>query len=336
MFIFKMFQFSQIYWAFLLLAFFVGMLGAGAIVKWGKKLLLVDIPVKRSSHKKTTAKGGGIGIVLVALGYAVYNPLFSWIFPLVALALFSFYGDSREISFKWRLFFQFACVFFSLVLACFFAELSSFSKISFLWFFFVLFISGTSNFFNFMDGIDGIASITAIVAFAALGFFAFSKSANQDWQFFCFLIIFTIGGFLPWNFFLPKVFMGDVGSIFLGTTIACSIVFLSQNWFDFFKLCTILFPFYADCLLTLIAKKVRKIPLNQPHRIHLYQILANEAKLGHVKVTLFYAIFQIILILVVFSFVKNAKDLILWQFSIFSFIILLYLYLRKKIIRRFF
>ena len=336
MFIFKMFQFSQIYWAFLLLAFFVGMLGAGAIAKWGRVLLLVDVPVKRSSHKKTTAKGGGIGIVLVALGYAVYNPLFSWIFPLVALALFSFYGDSREISFKWRLFFQFACVFFSLVLACFFAELSSFSKISFLWFFFVLFISGTSNFFNFMDGIDGIASITAIVAFAALGFFAFSKSANQDWQFFCFLIIFTIGGFLPWNFFLPKVFMGDVGSIFLGTTIACSIVFLSQNWFDFFKLCTILFPFYADCLLTLIAKKVRKIPLNQPHRIHLYQILANEAKLGHVKVTLFYAIFQIILILVVFSFVKNAKDLILWQFSIFSFIILLYLYLRKKIIRRFF
>ena len=58
--------------------------------------------------------------------------------------------------------------------------------------------------------------------------------------------------------------------------------------------------------------------MNQPHRIHLYQILANEAKLGHVKVTLFYAIFQIILILVVFSFVKNAKDLILWQFSIFS------------------
>ena len=65
-----------------------------------------------------------------------------------------------------------------------------------------------------MDGIDGIASITAIVAFAALGFFAFSKSANQDWQFFCFLIIFTIGGFLPWNFFLPKVFMGDVAVYF--------------------------------------------------------------------------------------------------------------------------
>ena len=96
MFIFKMFQFSQIYWAFLLLAFFVGMLGAGAIAKWGRVLLLVDVPVKRSSHKKTTAKGGGIGIVLVALGYAVYNPLFSWIFPLVALALFSFYGDSKK------------------------------------------------------------------------------------------------------------------------------------------------------------------------------------------------------------------------------------------------
>ena len=117
-----MFQFLQIYWAFLLLAFFVGTLGAGAIAKWGGRLLLVDIPVKRSSHKKTTPKGGGIGIVLVALGYAVYNPLFSWIFPLVALALFSFYGDSKEISFKWRLFFQVVFIFFSLLLASIFIK----------------------------------------------------------------------------------------------------------------------------------------------------------------------------------------------------------------------
>ena len=171
----------------------------------GGRLLLVDIPVKRSSHKKTTPKGGGIGIVLVALGYAVYNPLFSWIFPLVALALFSFYGDSKEISFKWRLFFQVVFIFFSLLLASIFIKPDDFYHLSFLWVFFILFISGTSNFFNFMDGIDGIASITAIVAFAALGFFAFSKSANQDWQFFLFFNHFHYWRVF-WNFFLPKVF----------------------------------------------------------------------------------------------------------------------------------
>ena len=157
----------------------------------GGRLLLVDIPVKRSSHKKTTPKGGGIGIVLVALGYAVYNPLFSWIFPLVALALFSFYGDSKEISFKWRLFFQVVFIFFSLLLASIFIKPEDFYHLSFLWVFFILFISGTSNFFNFMDGIDGIASITAIVAFAALGFFAFLKNHGikekfrQICEFFC-------------------------------------------------------------------------------------------------------------------------------------------------------
>ena len=92
MFIFKMFQFSQIYWAFLLLAFFVGMLGAGAIAKWGRVLLLVDVPVKRSSHKKTTAKGGGIGIVLVALAklllylFFFYEQFLLKEHPLTALA----------------------------------------------------------------------------------------------------------------------------------------------------------------------------------------------------------------------------------------------------------
>ena len=107
----------------------------------GGRLLLVDIPVKRSSHKKTTPKGGGIGIVLVALGYAVYNPLFSWIFPLVALALFSFYGDSKEISFKWRLFFQVVFIFFSLLLASIFIKPEDFYHLSFLWVFFIFLCS---------------------------------------------------------------------------------------------------------------------------------------------------------------------------------------------------
>ena len=100
----------------------------------GGRLLLVDIPVKRSSHKKTTPKGGGIGIVLVALGYAVYNPLFSWIFPLVALALFSFYGDSKEISFKWRLFFQVVFIFFSLLRFYFYIVPEKFFFVGFFFF----------------------------------------------------------------------------------------------------------------------------------------------------------------------------------------------------------
>ena len=129
--------FSFFYAVAFFLAFFVGTLGAGAIAKWGGRLLLVDIPVKRSSHKKTTPKGGGIGIVLVALGYAVYNPLFSWIFPLVALALFSFYGDSKEISFKWRLFFQVVFIFFSLLLASIFIKPDDFYHLSCFLFSFV-------------------------------------------------------------------------------------------------------------------------------------------------------------------------------------------------------
>ena len=331
-------SFLQNQWGFLFSALVIGFAGAGLIAKWGKKFFLVDMPVARSSHNKIIPKGGGVGIVLAAFAYALYNTRFNWLIPIVVLAIFSLLGDRKEITFQWRLLVQFAAIFTCLTLISVQAKPPLISSFSLVWIFFILFASGTANFFNFMDGIDGIAAITAIVAFFALSYFAFFElQYDQYWVAFCLFMVFAIFGFLPWNFFSSaKVFMGDVGSIFLGTLLACMIVYMSQNWVDFFMLCSVLFPFYADCLLTLVAKKARKIPLNQPHRIHLYQILANEAKLGHVRVTLFYAVFQIIFILLVFSFVKNAKDLILWLFGIFGFILLLYLYLRKKIIHRFF
>ena len=89
-------SFLQNQWGFLLSALVIGFAGAGLIAKWGKNFFLVDMPVARSSHNKIIPKGGGVGIVLAAFAYAIYNTRFNWLISIVVLAIFSLLGDRKE------------------------------------------------------------------------------------------------------------------------------------------------------------------------------------------------------------------------------------------------
>jgi Fuc2NAc and GlcNAc transferase len=95
---------------------------------------------------------------------------------------------------------------------------------------------------------------------------------------------------------MPKarVFMGDVGSILLGFAFAGMVVWLSKSLLDFVSLAAFLFPFYADELTTIVVRLRDGESLLNPHRRHLYQLLANEYGIAHWKVSLGYGLFQLI------------------------------------------
>ncbi len=88
--------------------------------------------------------------------------------------------------------------------------------------------------------------------------------------------------------------MGDVGSILLGFTFSGLVVSFSDNLLDFLCLSGILFPFYADELITMAIRIKAGDNLRHPHRKHLYQLLANEMKIDHWKITAGYGIAQIL------------------------------------------
>ena len=100
-------------------------------------------------------------------------------------------------------------------------------------------------------------------------------------------------GFLPLNFPKAKVFMGDVGSIFLGFVFASFVVKMSVTINIFLCMIMFLCTFYADAVITLYYRWKRGENLMQAHRSHLYQYLSNELKLPHWKVTLLYAVVQL-------------------------------------------
>lgn len=99
-------------------------------------------------------------------------------------------------------------------------------KLDLGWFygFFILFVLlGGSNAVNLTDGLDGLAGGLSAIAFLALGIIAWGSgwvAGYQDIAIFCFVIVGSLLGFLLFNSYPAKVFMGDTGSLALGATLA--------------------------------------------------------------------------------------------------------------------
>jgi phospho-N-acetylmuramoyl-pentapeptide-transferase len=85
-----------------------------------------------------------------------------------------------------------------------------------------LLIIGMVNAVNLTDGIDGLASCVTFVAM--LGFMVVSSLLGKtSTALFAAAVAGGCAGFLAWNFYPAKVFMGDTGSMFLGgAVVACA------------------------------------------------------------------------------------------------------------------
>ena len=153
---------------------------------------------------------------------------------------------------------------------------------------------GTANIYKFMDGINGIAAITGIVGFGLLSLFSLIAGHDSSYGVLSVCIAISCIGFLPFNMPKAKVFMGDVGSILLGFSFAAIVVILSKSILDFACLAGFLFPFYADELTTMAARIKDGENLFKPHRRHLYQLLANEKRIAHWKISIGYGFVQLV------------------------------------------
>lgn len=257
----------------------------------------LDLPGERSSHARPTPKGGGVGLVLAFVWIAVATGLapFFWL-PLLALAILSFVNDLRHISAGLRLAAQFVAALLALSGALW---LGNASWSVFLLFPALFFVVATTNCYNFMDGINGIAGITAVVAFACL--LVFGGAAETPLFYPIMAVMGALLGFLPFNLPRARLFMGDVGSIFLGFLFALSVCLLAGSWTQFLVFASFLFPFYADEAVTVVERLWRGESLLAPHRRHLYQFLANERGIAHWKVSVAYGVIQLLVALLVVS-----------------------------------
>ena len=135
------------------------------------------------------------------------------------------------------------------------------------------------NFVNFMDGLDGLVSgcliVSISVCLVVLGAPPFS------W-----IYVGSLAGFFLWNRPPAKIFMGDVGSTFLGA-IYFSLLMIPPSYADQFSLLLVATPLWGDAASCVIRRFLAGQRVFDPHRLHLYQRL-HQAGWSHARVSSVY------------------------------------------------
>ena len=314
-----------------LLSIILGGAGAWMVSTYGHRMSLVVQPNERSSHRHATPNGGGVGIMacFIATAWVLRLPATFWI-PAASLSIVSLLGDRFDISFLIRLAVQFLVAF--IFLFGLGEQQTAVANNYIVLTLAAIFIVGTANYYNFMDGINGIAGITGIVGFGLLAIITHNDHAGTNMFELNVALALSCCGFLPFNFPRARVFMGDVGSILLGFVFAAMVVRCSYSLLDFLCYASFLFPFYADEITTAAVRLKDREKLWQPHRRHLYQLLANECGIDHWKVSIGYGIGQLAVGLSMLGF-QNRGFIAILSLMGFHFLIFIMLsnVIRKKV-----
>jgi Fuc2NAc and GlcNAc transferase len=262
---------------------------------------LLDFPNQRSSHNIPTARGGGLAIVtsfFFASGYLFLTDIIpeSWFLalsPAILVAMIGFCDDHADVAARWRILIHLG----SSYLAIFFLNglpLVSIPKpfdligigptIDFGWFGVVLCIIALAwslNLFNFMDGIDGLAASEAVFVSTSLACFVYQLSPGLSKL--LLTLAFATLGFLTWNWPKAKIFMGDVGSGFLGLLLGILILLAAKQSPVLLYCGLCLFGlFIVDASYTLSVRIVSGQKWHQAHCSHTYQLAAKLY--GHLAV----------------------------------------------------
>ncbi|HEY7060833.1 MAG TPA: glycosyltransferase family 4 protein [Chloroflexota bacterium] len=130
-----------------------------------------------------------------------------------------------------------------------------------------------ANLYNFMDGMDGFAGGMAVLGFGFLALLA-ATGGHRFIALVAWLTASAAGGFLVFNVPPARIFLGDVGSVFLGFLAgALAVMGVNDGLFDPWVPLLIFSPFILDATTTLLRRLVRGERVWQAHREHYYQRL---------------------------------------------------------------
>lgn len=301
------------------IVFILSYLGVEKFRRWSLKKRIIDIPNERSSHRAPTPRGGGLVFVVIAL--AVYaatalseksNFQGSYLAGAVLIASISWLDDLFSIGTLIRFVVHGSAALLIILSGGYWQEIylpyfgvielgATGAFITFCW------IVGLTNAYNFMDGVDGIAGIQAVTA--GIGWLIVgNRFGYEETAFYGGVVAFACLGFLIHNRHPAKIFMGDVGSAFLGYTYAVLPILakkenLSSTLNDpvLPSVGVLLVWFFVfDASYTFLRRLLKKDKVWQAHREHLYQKMVVKGY-SHMSVALVYGVFSIILLCILIA-----------------------------------
>ena len=305
---------------------------------------VMDLPNDRSSHAQPTPKSGGIAIVATFLvGVAIIflvgertqirqDYFLGFITSALLIAGISLYDDIYNKPFVIKLATQLLAVVLVLAFGIVIdrialpylgqLELGFWGyPLSFLW------ILGLTNAFNFMDGLDELVGNIAVIVCALFCAITFNEGSTFVYIT-CYALLAGALGFLFYNFPPARIFMGDVGSAFLGFTFAVLAIIAARydhSHTSFMVMPLLLFNLIYDTFFTFMRRLFKGERVIDAHRTHLYQLL-NRLGYSHRTVSLIHAgmcVLQGIAAMWMVSITGSERTLVFIPFLLFQ---LLYSY----------
>lgn len=270
----------------------------GLVRRYARRVNLFDVPNQRSSHEVATPTGGGLSIVVVFLGAVIGFYFFghlptdvfsSLLVGGVLVAGIGFVDDHKHMPALWRFMTQILAATFAVAVLGGMPEVQlgdTFTDLGFAGDVMALvFTVWLINLYNFMDGIDGIAAVEAVcIVGSALVISSVADSGFITTLFVVFMA--TAVGFLVWNWPPAKIFMGDVGSGFVGFVLAMfAVISSSLGILPIWCWLILAGVFVVDSTITLVTRVVNGEEWYSAHNSHAYQQASRRLK-GHRPVTL--------------------------------------------------
>ena len=251
----------------------------------------LDVPNARSSHQRPTPRGAGTAIVVVfTIGLLVLTisdklDLENFVaiaIPGLLVAIVGYLDDRGKVTAaRRRLVAHFVASAVAVYLLGGLPVMVVFGSPVYLGhvgnLFAIVYLVWMLNLFNFMDGIDSITGIETLTTCVTLAIFLFINTKSELWRM-PVLLSAAVAGFLYFNWPPAKIFLGDVGSGFIGFTIGTiSLVIARTEPLHTWAIIILLGVFIVDATVTLIRRLLNKEHAYTAHRTHAFQHLAVDS-----------------------------------------------------------
>ncbi|RFU63960.1 glycosyltransferase family 4 protein [Peribacillus glennii] len=288
-------------WAFLT-AFILSIILTPFVIRLAYKMGATDKPNERKVHEKVMPRMGGLAIFLsFFIAYVIFGGNFPNQVPILLGALviiiIGMIDDIYELRARTKLLGQIAAALIIILMGGLevefinlpFGGMLEFGMLSIP--ITILWIVGVTNAINLIDGLDGLAAGVSSIALITISVMALLMG---DLFVATLALIVTGGtlGFLKYNFYPAKVFMGDTGSLFLGYIIAV----ISLLGFKNVTMISLIVPIIilgvplSDTFFAIIRRVINKQPLAAPDKSHLHHCLVRVGYSHRETVILIYAL----------------------------------------------
>ena len=326
----------------LLVVFLISILLNKLLINYSYKLKLIDKPNHRSLHKVEKSRAGGLSIFTsFIVGLILFNMNIS-LYILIAffiVFLLGIYDDIKNLSSKIKFIWLMVSATFLYFDGFYISSLGTFFGLDFympnlIAYLFLLFaVVGFINAMNLIDGLDGLSSgiaIVILVAFTYLGF-KYNDSFLLNTSL---ILMFSLLGFLFFNWYPSKIFMGDTGSLTLGFVIVVlSIHSINQNYVSAVSILLLTAVPILDTLIVMTRRIVQKQNPFSPDKTHIHHIILRQQSNNVKRTTIILIYLQMIFTYIGLGF-KARDDIYILGVFIMLFL-LFYLLLTNKNTKRF-